>query len=102
MNALSGWKAKASLDVLARKAAGEDYFKARRIYYFVGHLHELQAAFHGDHVKLTRLPFFGESDEYETSLRYASEPVAHLFTHDPSGRIVGEERVYFETPAGAR
>jgi hypothetical protein len=103
VNALSGWKAKASLDVVARKVAGDDYFKARRIYYFVGHLHELQAASHGDHAKLIRLPSFGESDEYETSLRYASEAVAHLFAHDdPSGRIVGEERVYFETPAEAR
>ena len=95
INALTGWKAKASLDVVARQVAGNDYFKARRIYYFVGHLHELQTASHGDHAKLIRLPSFGESDEYETSLRYASEPVAHLYAHDTQGRIVGDEWIYF-------
>jgi hypothetical protein len=95
INALTGWKAKASLDVVARQVAGNDYFKARRIYYFVGHLHELQAASHGDHAKLIRLPSFGESDEYESSLRYASEPVAHLYAHDTQGRIVGDEWIYF-------
>jgi hypothetical protein len=95
INVLTGWKAKASLDVVARQVAGNDYFKARRIYYFVGHLHELQTASHGDHAKLIRLPSFGESDEYETSLRYASEPVAHLYAHDTQGRIVGDEWIYF-------
>lgn len=38
---------------------------------------------------------FAESDEYETSLRYASEPVAHLYAHDTQGRIVGDEWIYF-------
>jgi hypothetical protein len=60
----------------------------------VGHLHELQAASHGDHAKLIRLPSFGESDEYETSLRYASEVAAHLFAHDLSGRIVCDKWFY--------
>jgi hypothetical protein len=44
---------------------------------------------------LIRLPSFAESDEYETSLRYASEPVAHLYAHDTQGRIVGDEWIYF-------
>jgi hypothetical protein len=51
---------------------------------------------HGlSHAKLIRLPSFAESDEYETSLRYASEPVAHLYAHDTQGRIVGDEWIYF-------
>lgn len=94
VNALTGWKAKANLDVVARETAGDDYFRARKIYYFVGHLHELQAASHGGHAKLIRLPSFGEADEYETSLRYASEPVAHLFAHDALGRIIADEWSY--------
>jgi hypothetical protein len=101
VNALSGWKAKASLEVIARTVARDAFFRAKRIYYFVGHLHELQAASHGEHAKLIRLPSFGESDEYETSLRYASEPVAHLFAHDGvSGRILGDEWAYLKTQAG--
>jgi hypothetical protein len=47
------------------------------------------------------LPSFEESDEYETSLRYASEAVAHLFAYDQSDRIVGDEWVYFGSPEAA-
>jgi hypothetical protein len=47
------------------------------------------------------VPSFGDSDAYETSLRYASEAVAHLFAHDESDRIIGDEWVYFGPPEAA-
>jgi len=30
------------------------------------------------------------------SVRYASEPVAHLYAHDARGRIMGDEWIYFQ------
>lgn len=37
----------------------------------------------------------GESDEYETSLRYVNEPVAHGFVLDDQGRIESDNLIRF-------
>ncbi len=92
---LTAWKAQAQLDVVAREVAGADFREAENVYLYVGHLHELQVGSLGKHAQLIRLPSFGESDSYESSLRYASLPVAHAFALDEQGRIEEEWRHYF-------
>lgn len=94
MGALGGWKAKAQAEVVARETGREDYHGCEQIVTYCGHLHEEQRASHGGHLKLIRLPSLGESDDFETSLRYASQPAAHLFRLDRLGRI-SDERVLF-------
>ena len=94
MGALGGWKAKAQAEVVAREIGGEDYHGCDMIYTYCGHLHEEQRASHGGHLKLIRLESLGEADDFETSLRYASQPAAHLFRLDALGRI-SDERVLF-------
>lgn len=96
VSSLNTWRAKSQAEVVAREVAGEDYVGVRNIYYYVGHLHEFQVGSHGKHMELQRLPSFGESDEYETSLRYASRPAAHLYRFDDLGRIACQDRFYFD------
>lgn len=79
-----GWKAKAQMDTVARDTAQEDFHGADRIFYWLGDKHELAVASHGAH-QLIRLPSLGEPDEYETSLRYSSRPVAYGFRLDERG-----------------
>lgn len=98
---LTGWKAKAQAEVVAREVGGADFHGAEQIITYVGHLHEEQRASNGSHLKLIRLPSLGESDDFETSLRYASQPAAHLFRLDPLGRIC-DERVLFRDTLSPR
>ena len=94
MGALGGWKAKAQAEVVAREVGGADYHGCEQIITYCGHLHEEARSQHGGHLKLIRLESLGEADDFETSLRYASQPAAHLFRLDKLGRI-SDERVLF-------
>ena len=94
MGAIGSWKAKAQAEVVAREVGGEAYHGCEQIITYVGHLHEEARSQHGGHLKLIRLESLGEPDDFETSLRYASQPAAHLFRLDALGRI-SDERVLF-------
>ena len=94
MGAIGSWKAKAQAEVVAREVGKEDYHGCEQIITYVGHLHEEARSQHGGHLKLIRLESLGEPDDFETSLRYASQPAAHLFRLDQHGRI-SDERVLF-------
>lgn len=94
MGTIGGWKAKAQAETVAREVGGAEYHGCEMIYTYCGHLHEEQRGSHGSHLKLIRLPSLGESDDYETSLRYASLPSAHLFRLDHRGRICDERVLY--------
>lgn len=91
---LTGWKAKAQAEVVAREIGGADFHGADMIYTYVGHLHEDEKGSHGAHLQLRRLPSLGESDDYETGLRYASTPTAHLFRLNERGLIDTEKVLY--------
>lgn len=89
MGSLTGWKARAQAELVAREVGAEDYHGCEQVYTYVGHRHELEVGSHGAHLRMIRLPSLGESDDYETGLRYASTPAAHLFRLDGEGRIRG-------------
>lgn len=93
---LTGWKAKAQAEVVAREIAGQEYEGVEQIYTYVGHLHEWSGASLGRHHELIRLPSLGESDEYETSLRFSTAPRAHVYRLDAQGRIETEYRIFAE------
>lgn len=83
------WKTKASAEVVAREVGGEDFFQAKYIYTYIGDKHSEARGTLGRHHKIWRLPSLAESDDYETGLRYASDPEAHLLELNEVGRVVG-------------
>lgn len=93
---LTGWKAKAQAEVVAREIGGDDYQGAEHVYTYVGHLHEWSGASLGRHHELIRLPSLGESDAFETELRFPADPRAHLYRLDARGRIETEHRIFAE------
>lgn len=101
IGSLAAWKAQAQAEVVAREVGGELYHGAQNIYTWVGHLHEEQTATLGRHHHLIRLESLGESDDYETSLRYASDPVARVYALDGQGRLSDMHTIYAERLRGA-
>ena len=91
MGSIGSWKAKAQAELVAREVGGSDYHGCEQIVTYVGHLHEEARSSNG-HLAIIRLESLGEADDYETSLRFGSQPAAHLFRLDDLGRI-SDERV---------
>lgn len=94
VGSVGGWKAKAQAETTAREVGGEAFHGAKYIYTYIGHKHEWEVGVLGRHHTIIRLESLGEADDYETSLRYASEPVAHLFRLNHSGRITGDSLLF--------
>jgi len=100
VGSLTGWKAKAQAESVAREVAGDDFHGANYLYTYVGHKHELEVSMQGAHHTLMRLESLGESDDYETSLRYPSRPSAHVFILDDRGRPVTDHRIFEDVLRG--
>lgn len=96
-SSLSGNKAKTTAEVNAREVAGDDFDGAKRIYTYVGHLHESQIAMVGHHHELIRLPAMCENNDYETKLRLPGRGAARLFRLNELGHITDEHRLDFRS-----
>lgn len=99
LNKLTTASGQVSMNTVARETGGEDFHGAKWIYTWLGDKHEYQTALVGRHHELIRLDSLGESDDYETSLRYASRPVGYVYRLKDDGRIADESRLYFTSDA---
>lgn len=93
VGSLSGWKAKAQAEVVAREIAGHDRFRqATSIVVYSGHLHSFEAGSNGAHLELWRLPSLAEVDDYASDLRYSGSPAAYAFRLNERGAIGAIQR----------
>lgn len=90
--------AKEKVRNMIQEVMGDDYWRCRYFYVYVGHLHEESVGgvvVAGSAIKIMRLPALCEADEYESSGYYSSpEPVAQLQFLRPDGRPDGESYLY--------
>lgn len=99
---------------IARNVAGEDFYKARRIIFYVGHMHHRESARSTaekrpkkkpnlqslnksqGHIEIIRVPVFCHENDYEEMLGFWNEPMADLYFLNPQGKIAGIERLYMQ------
>lgn len=99
---------------IARRVAGPDYYKVRRIVFYVGHLHHREGARTPaldstdktqGHMEIIRVPVFCSASDYEEMLGFWNEQMADVFFLNERGRIADIARIYAEDmdlPATAR
>ena len=85
-------KAAAHADVTARVVAKEDFHGAESVYYYVGHLHHVEAKGHGPHLEMIRVPTFSHADDYAGRLRANNKPMVMVFRLDSDGDVVDTHR----------
>lgn len=102
---VTGTKALALAERIARRVAGTDYYRVRRIVFYVGHMHHREGAKTPaldaydktqGHLEIIRVPVFCSASEFEEVLGFWNEQMSDSFFLNSRGRIKGIERVYAE------
>lgn len=102
---VTGDKSLAMAERIARRVAGADYYRVRRIIFYVGHMHHREGARTPSldgfdksqgHLEILRVPTFCSASNYEELLAFWNEQMSDLFFLDKNGRIKGIERLYAE------
>lgn len=91
---LTGAAAFKAAETTCRAEMGDDFFRAKNICYYVGHLHEAASAEHS-HLELIREPSMVPAGHHATELRLDNRPSARLRRLYPDGLIANTERFYY-------
>ena len=109
-NNVTDAKALATAERIARRVAGSDYYRVRRVIFYVGHMHHRESATNSTgktqgHLEIIRVPVFCSASDYEETLGFWNEQMADVFFLSEDGRIAGVERIYateLDLPSTAR
>lgn len=106
---VTGNKSLVLAERVAKRTAGPDYYKARRIVIYVGHMHHREGAKTVDlsktsestnktqgHIEIIRVPVFVSASDYEETLGFWNEQMSDSFHLTERGRIKTIERLYAE------
>jgi hypothetical protein len=90
-------------DRISRLVSGADYHGAKRIYFYVGHMHHREHKSQA-HMDVIRVPTMCHENEYEEFLGFYNDPQCDVYVLNERGMIEATERLYLldGTPVESR
>lgn len=83
----------ATAERVSRRIAGNDYARANRIYYYIGHLHHREGKSQA-HLEIIRVPTIAGANDYEEFLGFVNDSMTDVYFLDEKGRIKDIERMF--------